>query len=76
MLSPTLNSGGWDGLDTYTGCRAPELKKKLLEGRIFGGIPVGRPRRKWIDAVCRDAREQLGVKRWRREAEEWKCWGI
>jgi hypothetical protein len=51
-------------------------KKQLLEGRILGGIPVGRPRRKWIDAVCRDAREQLGVKRWRREAEDRKSWGI
>jgi hypothetical protein len=35
---------------------------------------VGRPRRRWIDAVCQDAREQVGIKRWRREAEDRKCW--
>jgi hypothetical protein len=35
---------------------------------------LGRPRRRWIDAVCQDAREQLGVKRWRQEAEDRKSW--
>jgi hypothetical protein len=74
MSSPTLNSGDWNGLDMYAGCRAPELKKNLMKGRRLGGRPVGRPRRRWIDAVCQDAREQLGVKRWRREAEERKSW--
>jgi hypothetical protein len=74
MLSPTLNSGDWNGLDMYTVCRAPELKKKLMEGRILGGRPEGRPRRRWIDAVCQDAREQLGVRRWRWEAEDRKSW--
>jgi hypothetical protein len=42
--------------------------------KILGGRPVGRPRRRWIDSVCQDAREQLGVKRWRREAEDRKSW--
>jgi hypothetical protein len=28
MLSPTLNSGDWNGLDAHTGCRAPEFQKK------------------------------------------------
>jgi hypothetical protein len=45
-----------------------------MEGRILGGRPVGRPRRRWIDAVCQDAREQLGVKIWRRESEDRKSW--
>jgi hypothetical protein len=62
MLSPTLNSGDWNGLDMYTRCRTPEFKKKLMEGIILGGRPVGR------------AREQLGVKRWTREAEDRKSW--
>jgi hypothetical protein len=35
---------------------------------------VGGPHRRWIDAVCQDAREQLGVKRWRREADNRKSW--
>jgi hypothetical protein len=72
MLSPTLSSGDWNGLDMYTGCRVPELKKKLMEGRILRGRPVGKPHKRWIDAVCQDAREQPGVKRWRREAEDRK----
>jgi hypothetical protein len=46
--------------------QSSRIPKKLKEGRILGGRPVGRPRRRWIDAVCQDAREQLGVKRWRR----------
>jgi hypothetical protein len=43
MLSPTLNTGHWNRLDMYTGCRAPEFLKKikLMEGRILGGGPVG-----------------------------------
>jgi hypothetical protein len=45
-----------------------------MEGRILGGRPVGRPRRRWIDDVHQDAREQLGVRRWRREAEDRKSW--
>jgi hypothetical protein len=48
--------------------------KKLKEGRILGGKPVGRPRRRWISAVCQDAREQLGIKRWRWEAEDRMSW--
>jgi hypothetical protein len=60
MLSPTLNSGDWNGLVI---CTVPELKKnKLMEGRILGGGPVGRSGRRWIYAACQDAREQLGVK--------------
>jgi hypothetical protein len=51
--------------------------KKLMEGRILGGRPVGSPRRRWIDAVCQDAREQLGVKRWRHLIEEARvCFGL
>jgi hypothetical protein len=33
---------------------------------------VGRPHRRWIDDMCQDVREQLGVKRWRQEAEDRK----
>jgi hypothetical protein len=54
--------------------QSSRIKKKLVEGRILGGRPEGRPRRRWIDAVCQDAREQLGVRRWRWEAEDRKSW--
>jgi hypothetical protein len=41
----------------------------------LGGRPVGRPHRRRIDAVCQGAREQLGVRRWKREAEDRKSLG-
>jgi hypothetical protein len=50
--------------------QSSRIPKKLMEGRILSGRPVGRPRSRWIDAVCQNAREQLGVRRWRREAED------
>jgi hypothetical protein len=43
-----------------------------MEGRILGERQVERPKRRWIDTMCQVAREQLGVKRWRREAEDRK----
>jgi hypothetical protein len=54
--------------------QSSRIPKKLTEGRILGGRPVGRPRRRWIITVCQDVREQLGVKRWRQEAEDRKSW--
>jgi hypothetical protein len=63
----------WAGrVDRMQSSRIP---KKLMEGRILGGKLVGGAARwRWIDAVCQEAREQLGVKRWRREAEDRKRW--
>jgi hypothetical protein len=31
-------------------------KNIYMEGRILGGIPVGRSRKRWTDTVCQDAR--------------------
>jgi hypothetical protein len=70
ISSSPLNSGDWNGLGMYTGCRVPEFQKTY-----------GRENIRWKtsgeatqDAVCQDAREQLGVKRWRREAEDRMSW--
>jgi hypothetical protein len=58
---------------TYTGCRAPEFKN-IFGRENISGRPVERPRRWWIDAVHQDVREELGDRRWRREAEDRKSW--
>ena len=45
----------------------------LLYTRIHAKRPVGRPRRRWEDAVDKDAREILKVRSWRMAADrgEW-----
>jgi len=46
------------------------FKRKLLHHK-----PVGRPRNRWADVVQRDALQLLGIRRWRRSAEnrdEWR----
>jgi len=36
--------------------------------------PVGRPRTRWADVVQRDASQLLGIRRWRRRAENRDDW--
>jgi len=43
--------------------------KKVLNGNFYTTRPVGRPRRRWADVVQRDAIQLLGIKGWRRRAE-------
>ena len=51
------------------------IPQKLLYTRIHGKRPVGRPRRRWEDAVDEDAREILKVRSWRRMAADRGEWG-
>jgi len=47
------------------------FKRKLLHHK-----PVGRPRTRWADVVQREALQLLGIRGWRRRAEnrdEWRC---
>jgi hypothetical protein len=44
--------------------------KKALKGHIGGRRPVGRPRRRWIDAVDKDAKRMLKCKNWRKMTED------
>ena len=51
-------------------------KKKVLNGNFYTTRPMGRPRTRWADVVWRDALQLLGVRGWRRRAEnrdEWRC---
>jgi hypothetical protein len=51
------------------------IKKKNLIGNFHNTRPVGRPRTRWTDVVQRDALHLLGIRGWRRTAEnrdEWR----
>ena len=37
------------------------IPKRLMEGRIYGIRPKGRPKNRWIDSVTIDARDLLGI---------------
>jgi len=51
------------------------IPKKVLNGNFHTTRPVGRPRTRWADVVQRDAPQLLGIRGWRRRAEnrdEWR----
>jgi hypothetical protein len=65
---------GWAGhIIRMEGERIP---KKVRNGNFYTTRPVGRPRTRWVDVVQRDALQLLGIRGWRRRAEngdEWRC---
>jgi len=51
------------------------IPKNFLNGNFYTTRPVGRPRIRWADVVRRDALQLLGIRRWKRRAEnrdEWR----
>jgi hypothetical protein len=64
---------GWAGhIIRMEGERIP---KKVLNGNFHTTRPVGRPRTRWADVVQRDALRLLGIRGWRKRAEnrdEWR----
>jgi hypothetical protein len=50
------------------------IPKKVLNGTFDNTRPVGRPRTRWADVVQRDAFPLLGVRGWRRRAEDRDEW--
>jgi len=51
------------------------VPKKVLNGNFHTKRPVERPRTKWVDMVQSDALQLLGIRGWRRRAEnrdEWR----
>ena len=64
---------GWAG--HIIGMEEERIPKKVLNGNFYTTRPVGRPRTRWADVVQRDALQLLGIRRWRRRAEnrdEWR----
>ena len=47
---------------------------KVLNGNFYTSRPVGRPRTRWADVVQRDALQLLGIRGWRRRAENGDEW--
>jgi hypothetical protein len=45
------------------------IPKKVLNGKFHTTRSVGRPRTRWVDVVQRDALQLLGIRGWRRRAE-------
>jgi len=51
------------------------IPKKVLNGTFYTTRPVGRPRTRWANVVQRDALQLLGIRGWRRRAQnrdEWR----
>jgi hypothetical protein len=55
--------------------RCEDLKKKVLNGKFHNKRPVRKPRRRWDDVVRRDKSQILGIRKWRRRAEDREEWG-
>jgi hypothetical protein len=50
--------------------------KKVLNGKLHCTIPVGKARTKWKDIVLRETLKILGIRGWRRRAENEKNGGF
>lgn len=50
------------------------IPKRILNNTIGGQRRVGKPRSRWIDAVGEDARRVLGIRNWRRAAQDRQDW--
>jgi hypothetical protein len=50
------------------------IPKRILESNSFGKRPVGKPRKRWINAVEIDSREILKVRNWKRESLDRQVW--
>ena len=50
------------------------IKKKVLNGEFRNTRPVGKPRTRWEEVVRRDTTQILGMRGWRRGAEEREEW--
>jgi hypothetical protein len=50
------------------------IPKKGLNGNFYTTRPVGRPRTRWADVVDRDALQLVGIRGWKRRAENRDKW--
>jgi hypothetical protein len=51
------------------------IPKKILYSTLGGRRCVGKPRKRWIDAVEEDAKKLMGVRNWKgtaQDREEWR----
>ena len=50
------------------------IPKKVLNGDFYTTRPVGGPRTRWADVIQKDALQLLGVRGWKRRAENKDEW--
>jgi hypothetical protein len=50
------------------------IPQKVIDGKFHKRRPVGKPRTRWKDVVRRDTSEFLGIRGWRRRAEDGGEW--
>jgi aldehyde:ferredoxin oxidoreductase len=50
------------------------IPKRILENNFIGKRPVGKTRKRWINAVETDSREILKVRNWKRESLDRQVW--
>jgi hypothetical protein len=50
------------------------IPKKILYITIGGRRPAGKPRNRWIDAVEEDVKKFMGVRNWKRVAQDREEW--
>jgi len=46
------------------------ISKKVLNGKFHNTRPVGKPRTKWEFIIWRDISQILGIRGWKRQAED------
>ena len=63
---------GWVGHILST--EGEGIPEKVLNGKFHNTRPVGKPRTRWDDVVRRDTSEILGIRGWRRRAENREEW--
>jgi hypothetical protein len=51
-----------------------KILKKILNGKFHNKRPVGKPRTRWEDVVRTDSSQILGLRGWRRPAEDKEEW--
>jgi hypothetical protein len=50
------------------------IPKRILDRNSIGKRPLGKPRRKWFNAVEIDSRENVKVRKWKTESLDRKVW--
>jgi hypothetical protein len=51
------------------------IPKKSLQQTIYGKTAVGKPRKRWEDAVQEDSVKLLGTKAWKTKTKDRQFWG-
>jgi hypothetical protein len=51
-----------------------KVPREVMKGYIEGRKSVGRPRRRWLDELDRDAKRTLKCRKWRSSTEDRDAW--